>query len=66
MKQDGELLQLLKQFEAMGIPSVDCIVYHKGQCVFRYMSGYSDAARTKPVDGKFNFFDGGFSLTTKQ
>ena len=49
MKQDGEVLKLLKQFETMGIPSVDCIVYHKGKCVFRYKSGYSDEARTKPV-----------------
>lgn len=58
MKQDGEVLKLLKQFETMGIPSVDCIVYHKGKCVFRYKSGYSDEARTKPVDGteRYNIY----------
>lgn len=58
MKQDGEVLNLLKQFEAMGIPSIDCIVYHKGQCVFRYMSGYSDEAQQKPVDGteRYNIY----------
>ena len=51
MKQDGEVLDLLKQFESAGIPGLDCVVYQKGQCVFRYRAGYSDEARQKPVDG---------------
>ena len=52
MKQDGKTLELLKQFEKLGIPSIDCVVYHKGKCVFRYMSGYSDEAHQRPVNGK--------------
>ena len=58
MKQNGETLKLLKRFEEMGIPSVDCVVYHKGNCVFRYMSGYSDEAKTKPIDGseRYNIY----------
>lgn len=58
MKQDGETLQLLKQIESLGIPSVDCVVYHHGKRVFRYRSGFSDEARTKPVDGteRYNIY----------
>ena len=58
MKQNGETVKLIKSFEAMGIPSVDCIVYHKGKPVFRYQSGYSDEAKTKPVDGseRYNIY----------
>ena len=58
MKQDGQVKALLTQFEAMGIPSIDCVIYHKGQCVFRHQSGYSDEARTKPIDGseRYNIY----------
>ena len=58
MKQNGAALNLLKQFEKMGIPSIDCIVYHKGNRVFRYQSGYSDEAHTKPIDGteRYNIY----------
>ena len=58
MKQNGATLDLLKQFEKMGIPSIDCIVCHKGNRVFRYQSGYSDEAHTKPVDGteRYNIY----------
>lgn len=58
MKQEGETLNLLKSFEKLGIPSIDCVVYHKGNCVFRYRSGFSDEARKKPVDGteRYNIY----------
>ena len=52
MNQNGETLDLLKQLEALGIPGIDCTVYQKGREVFRYRSGYSDEAKTKPVDGR--------------
>ena len=52
MNQHGKVWELLKQFEAMGIPLLDCVVYHKGKCVFRHMAGFSDEAKTKPVTGK--------------
>jgi len=58
MKQNGETLNMLKSFEPLGIPSIDCVVYHKGNCVFRYQSGYSDEVRRKPVDGteRYNIY----------
>ncbi|MBR2374402.1 MAG: beta-lactamase family protein [Lentisphaeria bacterium] len=58
MKQNGETLQLLKQIESLGIPSVDCVVFHKGQKVFRYCSGYSDEAKTQNIDGseRYNIY----------
>ena len=52
MNQKGKVYELLKRFEAMGIPLIDCIVYHRGKCVFRHLSGFSDEAKQKPVDGK--------------
>jgi len=58
MKQNGETLKLLKHFEQLGVPSIDCAVFHKGKCVFRYRSGFSDEARTRPVDGseRYNIY----------
>ena len=58
MKQNGETLKLIQSFEALGIPSVDCVVYHKGKPVFRYQSGFSDEAKTKPIDGseRYNIY----------
>ena len=58
MKQNGETLAMLKSFEKLGIPAMDCVVYHKGNCVFRYQSGFSDEARKKPVDGteRYNIY----------
>ncbi|MBQ6352465.1 MAG: beta-lactamase family protein [Lentisphaeria bacterium] len=51
MNQHGKVFELLKHFEAMGIPSIDCIVYHRGKCVFRHLAGFSDEAKRKPTDG---------------
>lgn len=58
MKQNGETLNFLKKLESLGIPSIDCTVLHHGKCVFRYSSGYSDEARTKPVNGseRYNLY----------
>ena len=58
MKQDGKVSELLKQFEAMGVPSIDCVIYHKGKCVFRHQAGFSDEERTKAVDGseRYNIY----------
>ncbi len=58
MKQNGQVMELLAQFEKMGIPSIDCVIYHKGKCVFRHQAGYSDEARTKPIDGseRYNIY----------
>ena len=58
MEQNGETLKLLKQIEKTGIPSIDCVIYRRGSCIFRYRSGYSDEAKTKPVDGseRYNLY----------
>lgn len=58
MNQNGETLELLKQLEALGTPSIDCAVFQHGKQVFRYRSGYSDEANTKPVDGseRYNIY----------
>ena len=58
MKQDGATLAFLKEFEKMGIPAMDCCVFQKGKCVFRYMSGFSDEAKTRKIDGseRYNLY----------
>lgn len=58
MKRYGKVLEILNEFEKMGIPSVDCVIYHKGECVFRHQAGFSDEERTKPIDGseRYNIY----------
>ena len=58
MRQNGETLDLLKKMEDLGIPSMDCVVYSKGKCVFRYQSGFSDTDHTRKVDGseRYNIY----------
>lgn len=47
-----KLVQELDSFIEMGIPGYDCIVYHKGERVFRHFSGYSDISSKTPMNGK--------------
>lgn len=58
MKQNGKVLARIKRNEDMGVPSVDCMIYRKGECIFRYQSGYSDAERTRPINGceRYNIY----------
>lgn len=58
MKQNGKTLNFLKHFEAVGIPGMDCKVLRRGECIFRYRSGFSDEAGTRPVDGseRYNIY----------
>ncbi len=58
MFDNGKTYELMRQFEEMGVPSIDCAVYHKGKCVFRHKAGFSDVERTKPVDGseRYNIY----------
>ncbi len=53
-----KLDKLIDTFEQLGIPSVDISVYHRGSEVYRRMGGYSDVARTKPIDGseRYNIY----------
>lgn len=55
------LKKLLDHFITLGIPGVDCAVYHHGKPVFRYMTGYADREAGKPVDE--NTVWSGFSVT---
>ena len=52
MNQRGKVFDLLKRFEEMGIPLLDCVVYHKGKRVFRHYAGVSDEAGLKPANGQ--------------
>ena len=33
---------LVNEYLKLGVPGCDCIVYHKGKCVYRKYVGYSD------------------------
>ncbi len=45
------LTEFLDSFIEAGIPGYDCIVYHKGECVYRHWNGYSDIANKIPMNG---------------
>ncbi len=47
-----ELTRLLDKFLQAGIPGYDCIIYHKGKCVYRHWAGFSDLQKEKPICGK--------------
>lgn len=46
------LTRHLDQFLEAGVPGYDCIVYHKGKCVYRHWAGYRDLEKTAPMTGK--------------
>lgn len=46
------LTDKLESFGALGIPAWDCIVYHRGECVYRRFSGFSDYENTVPLTGE--------------
>ena len=43
------LAELLDSFLALGIPGVDCAVYHRGKPVFRHYAGYVNVEKGEPV-----------------
>lgn len=47
-----KLKQFCDSFLEMGVPGFDLIVYQKGQCLLRYMNGYSDPEHQVPMNGK--------------
>ena len=49
---------LCDSFLDMGVPGFDLIVYKDGQCILRYMGGYSDLERQIPINGseKYNIY----------
>ena len=48
----SELISFMDSFLEMGIPGYDCIIYHKGKCIFRHQNGYSDLKTKTPFSGK--------------
>ena len=51
MSQD-KLISFLDSLAKLGIPGCDCLVWHNHKPVFRYMTGYADKNRTKPITGE--------------
>ena len=43
---------LCDAFMNTGIPSIDLIVYHNGNCIMRYMQGFADPEKKIPISGK--------------
>lgn len=50
--------KLCDSFLNMGIPGFDLIIYKDGECVLRYMGGYSDLESKTPIKGdeKYNIY----------
>ncbi len=48
----------LESFRALDIPALDCIVYHRGECVYRHFSGCSDYENSVPLTGneRYNIY----------
>jgi hypothetical protein len=51
-----KLTQLLDGFLEKDVPGYDCIVYHKGQEVFRRFGGYSSFESKTPTRGNEQYF----------
>lgn len=53
-----KISEYLDSLEAMGIPSVDCIIYKGHEEVYRHMNGYVDSKKSIPVskDQKYLMF----------
>lgn len=53
-----KLINTLDGFIKEGIPGYDCVVYYKGECVFRKFNGYSDILNKVRMNGKelFNIY----------
>jgi len=45
----SDLTKFLNSLEESGIPGCDCVVYHNHKPVYRYMTGYADAGKTRPI-----------------
>lgn len=46
------LTKVLEDFVDQGVPGCDCVVYHKGKCVYRKFIGYSDKENKIEMNGK--------------
>lgn len=46
-----EMTRFLDSFAQAKTPGCECVVYHRGTCVYRYRRGYRDDENTLPVAG---------------
>lgn len=53
-----KLTDKLDLFLQLGTPGNDCVVYHKGACVYRRYAGYADRERKIPMTGneRYNIY----------
>lgn len=53
-----ELKQFLDSFLDMGVPGFDIMICKDGECIWRYMNGYSDLENRLPVKGdeRYNIY----------
>jgi len=47
-----DLIEFLDSLEEHGIPGCDCMVYLNHKPVFRYMTGYADKEKRKPINSE--------------
>lgn len=59
-----ELTNYLNSLISRGIPSVDCSVYKEHECIYRYMTGYTDLGHTIEVSNDTQYLM--FSMTKVQ
>lgn len=51
----GAIDTLLNQFLDMKIPAFDCLVYYRGNEIYRRLAGFCDEERTTPLDAEQRF-----------
>lgn len=56
---------ILRSFEARGVPAYDMLIYHKGKEVYRRTYGFSDYAKQKPLCGneRYNIYSASKLIT---
>lgn len=48
----GDIKKFCDSFLDLGLPGFDLAVYKRGECLLRYMNGYSDLEKKIKIDGK--------------
>jgi len=50
------LVDYLNSLEKHGTPGCDCVIYHEHKPVFRHITGFADAEKTKPLTEKNTYW----------
>lgn len=50
------LVDYLNSLEKYGTPGCECVIYHEHKPVFRHITGFADAEKTKPLTGKNTYW----------